>query len=236
MNVEVMLVFVGVFAVVALIAIASNAASADRTKQASANLISALATQGAEPASSVLSFRKSELLSTIPWLNRRLAKTDLVPRIRSLLEQAHVHWTVGKFLLTSAVCFAVPAFVAEARLDSLLVALLVGLLFGATPLAYVWVKRSRRLGKFEQGLPDALDLMVGALRVGHSFSAALGLVTRECVDPIGSEFRICFDEQNYGDFRRSLFESELQLPPSVNLEEVRVPPCSPMRCATPVLR
>jgi tight adherence protein B len=40
--------------------------------------------------------------------------------------------------------------------------------------------------------------MVSALRVGHSLSSALGLVTRECPDPVGTEFRVCFDEQNYG--------------------------------------
>jgi tight adherence protein B len=40
--------------------------------------------------------------------------------------------------------------------------------------------------------------MVSALRVGHSLNAALSLVSRECPDPISTEFRICFDEQNYG--------------------------------------
>ena len=45
------------------------------------------------------------------------------------------------------------------------------------------------------------------LRVGHSFNAALGLVSRECADPIGSEFRTCFDEQNYGLELRSALEN-----------------------------
>jgi len=54
-------------------------------------------------------------------------------------------------------------------------------------------------------LPEALDLMVSALRVGHSFSSAMGLVTRECAEPVGSEFRIAFDEQNFGlDLRSAL--------------------------------
>ena len=61
-----------------------------------------------------------------------------------------------------------------------------------------WPKRTKRMKKFEEGLPEALDLIVSALRVGHSLNSALGLVTRECPDPVGSEFRVCFDEQNYG--------------------------------------
>jgi len=79
-----------------------------------------------------------------------------------------------------------------------LLALIAGVLLGSLPILYVLRKRQKRFAKFEEGLPDALDLMVSALRVGHSFSAAMGLVSRECADPVGSEFRVCFDEQNYG--------------------------------------
>jgi tight adherence protein B len=59
-------------------------------------------------------------------------------------------------------------------------------------------KRSKRFANFEQGLPEAIDLMVSALRAGHSLIAAMGLVGRECPDPVGGEFKICFEEQNYG--------------------------------------
>ncbi len=40
--------------------------------------------------------------------------------------------------------------------------------------------------------------MVSALRAGQSLIAAMGLCARECPDPVGTEIRICFDEQNYG--------------------------------------
>ena len=54
------------------------------------------------------------------------------------------------------------------------------------PIGYVLFMRGKRFGKFEEGLPEALDLMVSALRVGHSFNSAMGLVTRECAEPVGS--------------------------------------------------
>ena len=73
-----------------------------------------------------------------------------------------------------------------------------GLVLGSLPLVWVFHKRSKRLDKFEQGLPEALDLMVSALRAGHSLVAAMGSVARECADPIGCEFKACFEEQNYG--------------------------------------
>jgi len=66
------------------------------------------------------------------------------------------------------------------------------------PIGYVLILRNRRFAKFQAGLPSALDLMVSALRAGHSLIAAMGLVARECADPIGCEFRSCFEEQNFG--------------------------------------
>ena len=71
-------------------------------------------------------------------------------------------------------------------------------MFGFCATGFVFFKRSKRFGHFEQNLPEALDLMVSGLRAGHSLIAAMGLVGRECPDPVGSEFRTCFEEQNYG--------------------------------------
>ena len=80
-------------------------------------------------------------------------------------------------------------------------------------------KRSKRFNKFEQGLPEALDLMVSALRAGHSLVAALGLVAQESPDPIGGEFRICFDEQNYGLELRTAMDN---LVARVPLQDLRI--------------
>jgi len=80
----------------------------------------------------------------------------------------------------------------------LLIAFLVGLAVGFAPIGYALFKRSKRFDKFQEGLPEALDLIVNALRAGHSLIAAMGLVARECADPVGSEFKACFEEQNYG--------------------------------------
>ena len=78
---------------------------------------------------------------------------------------------------------------------------------GFIPFCFVLIKRGKRFKKFEEGLPDALDLMTSALRVGHSFNSSLSLVSRECSDPIGSEFKVCFDEQNYGLELRTALEN-----------------------------
>jgi tight adherence protein B len=96
------------------------------------------------------------------------------------------------------VAFIIPGYLVYLRTGNLIFGLAIGLAFGFAPIGYVVFKRNKRMSKFEEGLPEALDLICSALRVGHSLNSALGLVTRECPDPVGTEFRVCFDEQNYG--------------------------------------
>jgi tight adherence protein B len=192
-------IFVGVFTIVTLLIVASTTGASQQAKQVHATLDSALATDNVqEVRENLASLRKSEALSGIPWLNRRLLKNELAPRLQTLLFQSDIKWSTGRLLAACAFCFAFPAYLVYLRFESILIALPVGLLMGAAPFAWVLHKRTKRLDMFQQGLPEALDLMVSALRAGHSLIAALGLVSRECADPIGGEFKVCFEEQNYG--------------------------------------
>jgi tight adherence protein B len=61
--------------------------------------------------------------------------------------------------------------------------------------------------------------MVSALRVGHSLNSALSLVSRECPDPVSTEFRICYDEQNYGLELRTAMDN---LVTRVPLQDLRI--------------
>jgi tight adherence protein B len=65
---------------------------------------------------------------------------------------------------------------------------------------YTWVnkKAKKRMSLLEEQLPDAVELMVRSLRVGHPFSAALGIVAKEVSDPLGTEFGMISDEAAYG--------------------------------------
>jgi tight adherence protein B len=199
MGMIVLVIFVGVFAVVSLLIFASRTGASQQAKQVHATLDSALATDTTpEDRSNLDNLRKSELLSGIPWLNRKLLANELAPRLQTLLYQSNLQWSTGRLLAACALCFALPAYLIYLRFESILIALPAGLLLGAAPFAWVLHKRTKRLDQFQQGLPEAMDLMVSGLRAGHSLIAALGLVSRECADPIGCEFKTCFEEQNYG--------------------------------------
>jgi tight adherence protein B len=57
------------------------------------------------------------------------------------------------------------------------------------------------------------------LRAGNSLVSALGMVAREAREPIGPEFRICFDEQNYGlELRTAMQNLVIRVP----LQDVRI--------------
>lgn len=67
-------------------------------------------------------------------------------------------------------------------------------------IVFIWLrnKAKRRLKQFEEQLPDAVDLIVRSLRIGHPFSSAVNIVASEMQDPLGTEFGIIADESTYG--------------------------------------
>jgi tight adherence protein B len=192
------MVFIGAFAVVALLLYASGSGKVEQEKQVLASLDSALATESVQAREQILDLRKSDTFSAIPWLNDKLLHADLGPKLQNLLHQADLKWTVGGLLTMCAAGFVVPALLIRWKFGTTLFALLVGAGIATLPFLYVLFKRNKRFEEFQEELPEGLDLMVSALRAGHSLIAAMGLVARECPDPMGAEFRSCFEEQNFG--------------------------------------
>jgi tight adherence protein B len=142
--------------------------------------------------------RKRRPLSDIPWLNDLLSRVPFLYRIDRMLLQADSKQPLGVVLLTSLVLGMAAFMACQLFLMNLLLALLMGPLFGMAPLLYVHLKKIRRMRKFEQQLPDALSLIARALRAGHAFSGGLQMVSQEFEDPIGGEFEKMLKEINFG--------------------------------------
>ncbi len=208
------LVFVGVFTIVALPLIANSLSPSRNSRQALATLDSALKLELQESRTAQdLDMRKTEVLSSIPWLNKKLLKFELTPYLRRTLAQAELDWSAGRLLVMTAAAMVLPAYVLYLYFANILVSLGAGVVLGAVPFGFVLYKRSRRMNLFEKGLPEALVLMVSGLRAGHSLLAAMALVARECGDPVGGEFKLCFEEQNYGlEMTRALDNLLLRVP------------------------
>jgi tight adherence protein B len=192
------LVFIAAFVVFALLLSVMGDGASQAKKKVSARLDSLLVKAPKSDDDEVADIRKQDRLSTIPLLNRYLATLELAPKLRDLLAQANLTWAPGRLVLMCLACWMIPAWLVYLKTDAVVVSLLFGMACGIGPLGYVLHKRRKRFDAFEQGLPAALDLIVSALRSGHSLISSLGLVAKETPDPIGREFRICFDEQNYG--------------------------------------
>ena len=85
---------------------------------------------------------------------------------------------------------------------------------------YMWVnhKAKKRLGMIEEQLPDAVELMVRSLRVGHPFSSAIQIVAKEVPDPLATEFGIIADESAYG---RDIGDALKDLAERLDMQDLR---------------
>jgi len=202
----IIVVFIGVFLFAALLIAASGAGASEEAKRTQGRL-EALVIASDVTKDDQIDIQKRELLSSIPLVNRILLSLEIAPQLRRLLYQANVKWTPGGFVLMSLALWAMAAYVLYVRTDAIWFCGVLALLPAGMPLAYVRWKRAKRFEKFEESLPSALDLMVSGLRGGHGLVSVLSLVGREVPDPVGPEFRICFDEQNYGLELRTALEN-----------------------------
>jgi tight adherence protein B len=220
MELMLVLTFVGAFIAIALPLIAAAGGTTKQSKQVMSALDSALASEEQAKRENLPDLRKDEQLSSIPWLNQRLHNVELGPMLRRLLDQADLKWSVGRLLVLCGVCGLAPACLVVMRYGNLSIALITGLLVASAPIMWALRKRAKRLELFVKDLPEALDLMVSGLRAGHSLIAAVGLVARECSDPIGCEFRTCFEEQNYGLELKAAMENMIKRVPVQDLRIV----------------
>ncbi len=149
--------------------------------------------------------RKEDRLSGILWLNRLLVRVDVAARLRLLLEQAGMTRTVGSLLMVCLFSWIGTGCLLYLRFWSVAPAFGLGAAVLPLPFLYVLRRRDKRFRRFEEQLPEAIDMLASALRAGHSFMTAIGFMGQESREPLSGEFRKCFEEQNYGvDLRTAL--------------------------------
>lgn len=126
---------------------------------------------------------------------------EAVPHLHGLnrlIVQSRLNLTFTQFIGWTLALAALGFIAALVLKQHIAVAAVAALLFGVIPLVFVARARTKHMHTFERQLPEALDLMGRALRAGHAFPTAVKMVADEMNDPIGGEFRILFDEMNYG--------------------------------------
>jgi tight adherence protein B len=140
-----------------------------------------------------------ERLSGIASLDATLARSgDALKPLSNLVSRSGLKTTIGTVLLASVFAAVVAMAVVSRFSPSMLITLAAGVLASLLPVAYVKRAAARRLATFEEQFPEAIDLIARALRAGHALPTALQMVSDEIPAPVGAEFRLLFDQQNFG--------------------------------------
>jgi tight adherence protein B len=161
---------------------------------------------------------RDEMLSGIPAVHRVLLHWSWPGRLREFLRQAGVRMKPAKLLLVCGVAAVVADLIAAQFHLRFPIPVVIGVAAGLIPIGVVAWMRKRRLRRFEEYFPEALDLLGRAVRAGHAFTTGLEMIAKESTEPIAGEFRATFDEQNFG---LPLRDALLNLADRVPLIDVR---------------
>jgi tight adherence protein B len=161
---------------------------------------------------------RDEMLSTVPVLHRLLVKWAWPGHLRDYLAQAGLHLKPGKLLLMIGVLGTGTYLTSKWLGARFLVSALLAVGIAVIPIIFIAWKRRRRLRRFEEHFPEALDLLSRAVRAGHAFTTGLEMIAQEVAEPIAGEFRTTFEEQNFG---LPLRDALLNLSERVPLIDVR---------------
>lgn len=159
--------------------------------------VRALTGSGAASSES-LSILKSGSGSETPWMLRLLMGGSRLSALNQLLLQAGLDWSVKRLLCYAAACAVCGPLAGVILHQPPMISLALAMACATLPLLVVRRKRSKRIASLEQQLPEAADLVARAMLAGHSFASALGMVGDEMPQPLGGEFKIAFDEVNFG--------------------------------------
>jgi len=150
-------------------------------------------------------------------LDSVLHEYRIVHLLETRIAQSCTTLSVSMFLLTS-IGLAIVGYIIACLCVSLWIFQLMGAcLVGYIPFAIISFKRSRRIAAFNAGLADAIDMMGRALRAGHSMVASINTVAEQSVEPVSTEFREVFAQQNFGLPLRDALNQMLERVPSQDL-------------------
>ncbi|MGF2686237.1 type II secretion system F family protein [Marinobacter sp. DUT-3] len=162
-----------------------------------------------------VSLVREQYLRDLSPLEKQLESMSLLQPLVTLIAQSGYRTRAYRVLLMAILLAALAGFMGYSLTGIWWAPLALSPLGAAIPFLYLRRKRSQRIAKIEEQLPDVVDVIIRALRAGHPFIEAIRLVSTEMPSPVKEEFQTTFNEINYGgDVRIALF-GLLQRVPSV---------------------
>ena len=148
--------------------------------------------------STTLKLARDEMLSSVPVVHRMMLHWAWAIRLQEHISQAGLTMKAGKLVLISACAGLGTWLVVGFFYPQFPVALIFGIGAASAPFGVISYLRQKRMRQFEERFPEALDLLGRAVRAGHAFTTGLEMIAKESAEPIASEFRTTFEEQNFG--------------------------------------
>jgi tight adherence protein B len=143
--------------------------------------------------------KTAERMSAVGPLQTALERSSRATGgLQRFIEQSGLKVSVGVILLGSGCLGLLAYLVTTVFTGIILFGLLAGVIAGALPYLYLRRARTKRIRKFEEQFPEAIDLIARALRAGHALPTGLEMVADELPPPVSTEFRALYDEQNFG--------------------------------------
>jgi tight adherence protein B len=155
------------------------------------------------------------------WVSKKVEKTSYGDRIARDLARADLKFKVAEYFVLIALCILLGGLLTWFIGNRHPISALIGATAGAfAPRFYVKSQQKRRLQKFNDQLPDMLNLMVNGLRAGYSTMQAMEAISKELPAPINDEFRRVVQEMQIGISMEVALENLLRRIPSDDLDFV----------------
>ncbi|NJD31184.1 MAG: type II secretion system F family protein [Gammaproteobacteria bacterium] len=173
-----------------------------------------------EAHSEVSLLLRQKYLQDLSPLERRLESLPFMEQLARFIEQSGRTVLAHRMVMLAVSCGVVAFVLVLAFYPNWMVASLAAVMALAAPFVIIHRDRQLRLARFEEQLPDAVDIMKRALRAGHPFNSCLKLVADDMEPPIAREFELTFADVNYGNDLRQALLGMLARVPSSNLMAV----------------
>jgi tight adherence protein B len=152
--------------------------------------------------------------------NARNRKITPIQSLEYLLIAAEIPLSPKKFMLIFFAVGVICSFVALLLLKNIIAAAALFLVCQVLPLLYLYFKKKQIQEALVMQMPDALGMIVRAIKVGQSVDASLKNVAASMPPPLGTEMRIVYEEIKMGlPFEQALQNFENRYP---DLADVKI--------------
>ena len=145
-----------------------------------------------------LSKYRNSVLKDIGAYERIVFSLPRLSSLDGLLVKTGLPINATLFIVASLALGMVGFLVGYRFLPQVIAAVLLGLFCLSLPYLLLKLNEKRYYQKFNEQLPEALDLLARAMRSGHALVSGLEMIATELPDPIRSEFTATVDEINLG--------------------------------------